>query len=146
MSCYYYETLSNAQDVDQSRSSESPNYWIGYVSTAHQGGDTTKDHDPNWEETVLGQTYSNLNSPLNNTLGMGSHTAWVYVESTHDRYVSTGSVKVPLTAAHEMGHMCGLRDSVGVDLMKGSDGTGTLFSGQDVNRLRCRVISPQRNP
>jgi hypothetical protein len=132
-----------AQGVSQSAGSEPPNYWIGYASTAHQGSDTTRDADPATEnDVVLGQAFGNTST---NKVGRGGKTAWVYVESTHDADGATGPGMVQRTAAHEMGHECGLDDSVGGKLME-SGGTDLLFIGRDVNLLRCRIKSPGPNP
>jgi hypothetical protein len=131
------------QGVAQSAASETPNYWVGYVSTAHQGGDATKDHDPDTENVVVLGAAKALDSTTQ--VGNGGDSAWVYVESTHDAEGVTGPGMVQRTAAHEMGHMCGLDNSVAGQLME-SGGTGTLFIGRDVNLLRCRIKSPGPNP
>ena len=129
------------QGVAQSCASETPNYWVGYVSTAHQGGDATKDHDPDTENVVvLGAATADDSTTQ---VGNGGDAAWVYVESTHDAEGVTGSGMVQRTAAHEMGHECGLDDAIGGKLME-SGGRDTLFIGRDVNLLRCRIISPRK--
>jgi hypothetical protein len=134
-----------AQGVAQSAASEPPNYWIGYVSTAHQGGDRTADADPNAEGADCGQAFANMSTVQG---ASGGNTAWVFVETIHDRFGVSGSQKVQIATAHELGHACGLADTintVGGGLMEPLlEAAGPTFIGRDANLLRCRIVSPKR--
>jgi hypothetical protein len=134
-----------AQGVAQSAASEPPNYWIGYVSTAHQGGDRTADADPNSEGADCGEVFTNESTVQG---ASGGNTAWVFVETIHDRFGVSGSQKVQIATAHEMGHLCGLDDTVntvGGGLMEPLlEAAGPTFIGRDANLLRCRIVSPKR--
>jgi hypothetical protein len=134
-----------AQGVAQSAASEPPNYWIGYVSTAHQGGDRTADAEPNSEGADCGEVFANTSTFQG---ASGGNTAWVYVETIHDCFGVSGSQKVQIATAHELGHACGLADTintVGGGLMEPLlEAAGPTFIGRDANLLRCRIVSPER--
>lgn len=121
-------TIILAQDWD-SKSLNTPNYWVSYLLESFQGQAANEDHDPNSELGTLGITPSFA----------GGCLIFLDIHQGHEG-VSNSQFEEQVTVVHETGHAVG---NSGAHPVTGNDDHDAIFVANYLAHIRS---SPRPSP